>query len=217
MAQNPEPDEVLAERARLGDRLAHDELCDRYLGQLSRLASRICGDCDLGSGVADDVLADLLRRLARYDPKLKFSSWLYAVTVNAARDVQRSRRRGGLVVSLDDLLGELSENALDPLERACANDQQRAAATALMRLRGWITSLPTAQRDAMRAMFDHVLRVGSAPDSAELARSLGKRPGTVRANLKRGRDALLRRIPASLLPWNREPTDEKSDSEESDS
>jgi hypothetical protein len=69
----------------------------------------------------------------------------------------------------------------------------------------------------MRAMFDHVLRVGSAPDSKELAGALGVKPGAVRTNLKRGRDALVRRIPASLLPRARERPDDRTDSEESDS
>ncbi|MEO0830001.1 MAG: sigma-70 family RNA polymerase sigma factor, partial [Pseudomonadota bacterium] len=121
---------------------------------------------------ADDVVQDVFLKLSAgrltAKPKAKFTTWLYGVAINTAREHARKRRR---------LWGNVSEPvALD----AVADDQ--AGAERLERLKdlcAGLSHLPLRQREVV------VLRFLEGFDTAETAAILGCREGTVKAHLHR--------------------------------
>ena len=89
-------DEILARRAAAGDRSAFSKLLERHYGLIYRVGVRMLGNGAEAEDLAQDVCLGLATRLASYGGQSRFTTWLYRVVVNAARDSMRrdaTRRR----------------------------------------------------------------------------------------------------------------------------
>lgn len=89
-------DEILARRAAAGDRNAFSELLERHYALIYRVGARMLGGGAEAEDLAQDVCVGLVTRLASYGGQSRFTTWLYRVVVNAARDAMRrnaTRRR----------------------------------------------------------------------------------------------------------------------------
>ena len=84
-------DEALATRAAAGDREAFAALLERHYDRIFRLGARVLGDAEEAADLAQDVCVALPAKLASYRSESKFTTWLYRVVVNAARDALRRR------------------------------------------------------------------------------------------------------------------------------
>ena len=101
-------DEILARRAAAGDRNAFSELLERHYGLIYRVAVRMLGNGVEAEDLAQDVCVGLVTRLASYGGQSRFTTWLYRVVVNAARDAMRrdaTRRRNEEEYGKGDGLG----------------------------------------------------------------------------------------------------------------
>ena len=97
MGEGDKRDGTLARRAAAGDRDAFAELLERHYDRIYRIGARVLGDADEAADLAQDVCVALPARLATWRAESRFSTWLYRVVVNAARDALRrkaARRRG---------------------------------------------------------------------------------------------------------------------------
>ena len=102
-------DEILARRAAAGDRNAFSDLLERHYGLIYRVAARMLGDGVEAEDLAQDVCVGLVTRLASYGRQSRFTTWLYRVVVNAARDAMRrnaTRRRNEQEFAEQDGLGD---------------------------------------------------------------------------------------------------------------
>lgn len=177
--------EGLALRVREGD--------DRAMGRLLRVAHpRVrrwalvkVGDPDDAEDVAQEVLLRVSRRLGSWDGRARFTTWLYAVTRNAALDLLSRRGRRA------EAAGEATRS--DPADArvtpAPADRIDDARAAELVRV--FFEELPDRQRE----VFDLADLQGYAP--VEIAGMLDVKPGTVRANLFKARRAIRERILAA--------------------
>ena len=89
-------DSALARRAAAGDRAAFASLLERHYDRIYRIGARVLGDSDEAADLAQDVCVALPARLASFREQSRFSTWLYRLVVNAARDALRrkdARRR----------------------------------------------------------------------------------------------------------------------------
>lgn len=86
-------DSDLVGRARDGDREAFGALVERHYGFVYRAAYRWCGKKADAEDIAQEVCARLGRAIRAYRGGSAFTTWLYAVTLNAARDHSRKRAR----------------------------------------------------------------------------------------------------------------------------
>lgn len=84
LTRSPHSDERLARRIEQGDDGAFDELRDRYGHGLSRYASRLVGDLELGEDIACRALRDARRKLRSGSRPACVSPWLYRLTLNVA-------------------------------------------------------------------------------------------------------------------------------------
>lgn len=84
-------DSSLAYRAAAGDRGAFGALLERHYDMIYRVGARVLGDPEEAADLAQDVCVALPDKLGSYRAKSRFTTWLYAVVVNAARDALRRK------------------------------------------------------------------------------------------------------------------------------
>jgi RNA polymerase sigma-70 factor, ECF subfamily len=87
-----ETDEELALRAQRGEGMAFRLLLQRHYDRIYRVAYRYLGSAADAEDVAQDVCSQLARKLSGFAGRSRFSTWIYMVALNAARDHGRRRR-----------------------------------------------------------------------------------------------------------------------------
>jgi len=88
-----DPDEVLVERCRRGDRAAFTALVVRYQRPIYNAAFRILGNPEDASDITQLVLLKIAERLDDYDARYKFFSWIYRIAVNESLNLLRRTGR----------------------------------------------------------------------------------------------------------------------------
>ena len=99
-----ETDLWLIERSRQGDRQAFARLVERHYDMIYRIAWKWSGDRTDAEDIAQEVCMKLPAAIRRFEGRSAFTSWLYAITLNAARDLRRMRARqaeGAAVMAMD--------------------------------------------------------------------------------------------------------------------
>lgn len=91
---------ALIERARAGDADAFDELARRRIDSVYRTALGILGNPADARDATQDAMISAWRSIRSLRDAERFDSWLYRITLNAARMVAR-RRRGLREISLN--------------------------------------------------------------------------------------------------------------------
>ena len=137
----PLADETLIARAVRGDREAFGLLVARHYDFIFRTACKWCGKASDAEDIAQDVCVKLATILKSFDNRSAFTSWLYRVTLNAVRDMQRARARRGRNV---DRYAEVAPDEYLP------EQEDSAAAKEL-----WdaVRRLPAQQRDAVLLVY----------------------------------------------------------------
>ena len=93
-SMSAETDGALASRAAAGDRDAFATLLERHYERIYRVGARVLGNDEEAADLAQDVCVGLTGKLPSYRGESRFTTWLYRVVVNAARD--RMRRDGAM-------------------------------------------------------------------------------------------------------------------------
>ncbi len=86
-------DAALVEQCRKGNTRAFDELVGKYQKTLFNVALRMTGEYDAAEEVTQLAFVKAYERLASFDPKYKFFSWLYRILVNGALDLIEDRKK----------------------------------------------------------------------------------------------------------------------------
>ena len=137
---------------------------------LTRLAHVMLGEQAAAEDVVQEAFAGLFRRWAFLDDPAKAPAYLRSAVLNQCRNVTR---RGTPPMPAQVMAADGADAAL------LAAEERRAVLAALR-------ELPGRQREAL------VLRYFLDLPDAEIARSMGIRPGTVRSAVHRGLAALER-------------------------
>ena len=173
-------------RFQAGDAAAFDELVERNLAGVHGLAYKFLGDATLVEDVAQEAFLRVFRNAKTYQPRAKFTTWLYRIVANLCFNVSRSHKRRKAVslealghddASLDwpDHRGEPPAERLDRAELA----QHVARA---------IGELPDQPRMAI------VLHQYEHNSYAEIAQTMGTTAPAVKSLLSRGRAKLRDRL-----------------------
>ena len=75
-----------------GEREQFSDLVKRYQGRLVNYLFRLLRNTEEAQDLAQEVFVKIYLALDRYDPRYKFSTWLFRVAQNAAIDKIRKRR-----------------------------------------------------------------------------------------------------------------------------
>ncbi len=91
-------DNQLVARFLDGERLAFPELVQRYQTRLLNFIYRTIGDRDRAEDLVQETFIRVYRHLHRFDQSKKFSTWIYTIASNLAKNELRNRSRNPLVL-----------------------------------------------------------------------------------------------------------------------
>jgi RNA polymerase sigma-70 factor (ECF subfamily) len=168
--KSDEAESLLIARAKAGDTDAIGRLYERYAPQIRRYIAARLGDPAQAEDICGDVFVKVIESLERYEDRgWPFSAWLYRIAYARTIDVLRqARRRPSL--PLDEAL----LSALEPPDEAVM------ARIAYHEITGVMESLTSDQQLVLR------LRFGEDRSLAEIAESLGRSIGSIKALQHRG-------------------------------
>jgi len=166
-------DAAIIQMVRAGrEQEALERLVPAYRRRVFALAYSILHDRGAAEDLAQEVFVKLWQALPRYDGRAKLSTWIYAITRNAAVSALRSRRRS-LSMSDPAVLVEVEGIAATP-----------PLAPADVALRRQIEALPEKQRQAITLYY-----LDERPVD-EVAEMMGLPANTVKTHLHRARAGL---------------------------
>lgn len=88
-----DPDVRLMLRVRDGDATAFEELVRKYQDRLVGILEHLVGHRQQAEDLTQEVFLRVYRARAHYEPKAKFSTWLFTIANNVARNSRRSLSR----------------------------------------------------------------------------------------------------------------------------
>ena len=167
----------LVEKARDGNRLAFDQLIDRYQGDIYRMIYyRLRKQMD-AEDLTQDVFIRAYRSIARLREPERFRSWLYTIAVNRVNDYLRKKRVRSIFKSSDEgpeILPEADQLREKPeaLEQVLKEDFWRQ-----------VTRMAEKLSKMEKEVF--MLRFMDDLNIAEIAQVLKKSESTVKTHLYR--------------------------------
>lgn len=91
-------DTVLVSSFLAGRELAFQELVERYQGRLLNFIYRTIGDRERAEDLVQEVFIRVYRHIHRFDTTKKFSTWIYTIASNLAKNELRNRSRNPLIL-----------------------------------------------------------------------------------------------------------------------
>ena len=173
---------ALVDRARRGDVDAFERLYQVHAGRVYALCLRLAGDPVEARELMQDTFVHAWEALPRFRGESSLTTWLHRIAVNALLERRRrDKRRSARVALADDEddaeSGSIASGFVAPADVATAIDLERA-----------IAALPPGVRRAF------VLHEVEGYTHEEVAGMTGLATGTLRAQLHRARQLLIRAL-----------------------
>ena len=177
-------DAELMRRWQAGDPRAFDALVRRWQEPVGRILGRLLGHTDQVPDVCQEVFLKVYHARSRYRENGSFSTWLYQIALNAARDAGRRRRRRP-----EPFAGHEPPDPGDSAEAQCQrNEAVRMVARA-------VAELPPPLREVL------VLHHYEGLNFEEIARLTDTPASTLKSRFA----AALGRLRERLREWGWEP------------
>ena len=171
-----------------GDERAFTELVRRFQGRVTNLVSRVLNDREASDDLAQEVFVRVFVHRRNYRRGSKFSTWLFTIAANLAKNEIRRRVRRRNWFSLDalqEVLGDSSPHLADPTEGKETSMQRQQLQGMVGKA---IASVPEKYRLAL------VLRDIEGFPYEEIGEMLNIPGGTVRSRINRARGILKRKL-----------------------
>ena len=181
-------DEDLMGRVAEDDERAFPELVRRFQGRVTNLVSRILNDRECADDLAQEVFVRVFVHRRNYRRGSKFSTWLFTIAANLAKNEIRRRVRKRNWFSLDALQEMVSDSAMvlaDPTEGRETRMEREQLRDTVARA---IAAVPEKYRLSL------VLRDIEGLSYEEIAQVLSIPGGTVRSRINRARAMLKRKL-----------------------
>ncbi|HPS80154.1 MAG TPA: sigma-70 family RNA polymerase sigma factor [Thermoanaerobaculaceae bacterium] len=181
-------DEDLMDRVARDDERAFTELVRRFQGRVINLVSRVLNDRECADDLTQEVFVRVYVHRRNYRHGSKFSTWLFTIAANLAKNEIRRRVRKRNWFSLDALQEVVKDGAMqfaDPTEGRESSLEREQLQTAVGRA---IATVPEKYRLAL------VLRDIEGLPYEDIAQVLGIPGGTVRSRINRARGMLKRKL-----------------------
>jgi RNA polymerase sigma-70 factor, ECF subfamily len=108
-------DQQVVELARAGRDSAFRELIGRYQRPVFSLIYRMVRDRERAEDLAQDTFIKVLNALDRYDPRYKFSSWIFKIAHNTTLDLLRRKEIDTLSIDGSPHAGTAAEQEASSL------------------------------------------------------------------------------------------------------
>lgn len=185
-------DAPLVAAAQAGDLDAFDSLVRRHQDRVYNHAWRLLGDHDEASDLVQEVFIRVFRKLHLYRGDAAFSTWIFRVTSNLAKNRWKQMERQGRnrTISLDEPRGQGDDDDR-PLEQPDTAPSPRQEAEG----REMLSHL---EQEMLALGFEHrqilTLRFVDNLSYEEIADVLEANLGTVKSRICRARQELRRRM-----------------------
>jgi RNA polymerase sigma-70 factor (ECF subfamily) len=181
-------DEELVAFSLEGRRSAFEALVRRHQRALVNHLYRITGLREGAYDLAQEVFIKVYVSLGSFDPKYRFTTWLYRIASNCAIDHRRKKKPA--TCSIDQPPGDVSGRSTEPA--LAGSDPDPHDILRLRELQGRldraIRSLPTNYRQLILLRHRHHMRYD------EIARSTSLPIGTVKNRIFRAREILKKEL-----------------------
>lgn len=166
---------TLVQKAARGDELAFENLVKKHQDLVYNTALRMCGNREDALDISQETFIKVWRGLPKFRFECSFSTWVYRITVNAAKDHFEKKRSELQTVELSEV-SDISAGEL-PDELAIKNDKAYALKIA-------VSKLSLEHREII------TLREIEGLSYCEIAEILQIEQGTVKSRINRARSAL---------------------------
>ena len=187
-AQEVALDRTLVDRFRNGDAAAFDEMVARHWDRIYGMVHQLLRNTQDAAEVTQDTFIRAHRGLANFRGDSAFSTWLYQIATNLARNRYWYwwRRRRDRTVSFDQPVGEDSDTPLSEVfaGEAIKPSEETSTQELLDRIAVGMEKLGTKHREIL------ILRNVKNLSYEEISLILGISVGTVKSRIARARDSL---------------------------
>ncbi len=177
----------------LGQSRAFDVLVDRYQNRLLNFIYRTVGDRERAEDLVQEAFIRVHRHMARFDGAKKFSTWIYTIAGNLAKNELRNRSRNPLVLFQTMTQGwEDEERPLEFEDSSMAPDELFKKRHVKELVEATVARLPEHHREVF------VLRELEGRSYEEIAEITHCNLGTVKSRLNRARSSFAEMIEPAL-------------------
>jgi RNA polymerase sigma-70 factor (ECF subfamily) len=159
----------LIDAAKAGSASAFADLVLSYRDRLLRFLLTRCASYADAEDALQDTFINAYRYLHSYDPRWRFSTWLYRIAI---RNAQKIRSQNVIE------LGDLSDEESDPLQQCIAASETENL---------WVCARRLLNDDVFAAMW---LRYAEDMSVNDISKALDRSASWTKVNLMRGRRAL---------------------------
>ncbi len=182
-----DPDVQLMLRVRDGDDFAFSQLVDAHQDMLIGFFYQMSQDRALAEDLAQEVFLRIYRARERYEARARFSTWLFRIATNVARNAKRSQNRkkevsinvrdsGGMPIRAEEQLA-VEKSALMPVRQLHRSELQDVVRLAM-------ETLNERQKTAL------LLNKFQGMSYAEIGDVMDLKPAAVKSLLSRARENL---------------------------
>lgn len=181
-------------RFQSGDQRAFQNLFDGYKKRVINYCYRYCGHRAIAEELAQETFLRVLKGARRYQPKARFSTWLFKIATNVClNEMRRAAHRQQM-----DSLDEATENVIShsgasaDLHRSTCPENHLMDQERRQMVRSAIARLPDKQRAAL------LLRVEGGFSYGEIGRQIDQSENYVKTLIHRGRMRLRKALATYL-------------------
>ncbi|MBN2288833.1 MAG: sigma-70 family RNA polymerase sigma factor [Candidatus Glassbacteria bacterium] len=174
-------DEELVRLFMEGQERAFSELMERYSRRIVNYVYRIIGDRDRAEDLLQDTFVRVYRNIDRFDQKRKFSTWLYTIATNLAKNELRNAGRSPLMYFQNLFYRKEDQKMFEAVDQADKPDDELYR----RQLKDLVAKAVEKLPDRHRLVF--ALRETEGKSYEEIAEILDCNIGTVKSRLNRAR------------------------------
>ncbi|HNT39811.1 MAG TPA: RNA polymerase sigma factor RpoE [Rubrivivax sp.] len=191
MAEGPDVDALLVERARRGESAAFEMLVLKYQRRIERLISRMVRDPELVQDVAQETFIRAWRALPQFRGESAFYTWLYRIAINSAKKTLADLRRDPLVPEAG-LQRDAEGDETSRVENELSDGETPDALLASKEIAAAVNAAIEALSDDLRQAI--TLREIEGLSYEEISEVMNCPIGTVRSRIFRAREAIANRL-----------------------
>lgn len=197
----PSPEIIL--RAKQGDTEALTELIYSQQHYVYRIAMGVLKNPEDAADVTQEAFIRVFRSLTQYKGESRFTTWLYRLVVNLARDELRRRGRQVPVVTADDELDYDPFAAIADDSRWSNPEQALVVSETQQRVRDALEQLEEQYRLALTLYYFDDLKY------QDIAEILDLPLNTIKSHIRRGKERLLHLIRMQEPEYPEHPTEKQ--------
>lgn len=166
---------ILVQKAARGDELAFETLVKEHQNLVYNVALRLCENREDALDISQEAFIKAWRALPKFRCECNFSTWIYRITVNAAKDYLKKENSAASTL-------ELSE--VDDVDLGDSPDDTMIKEERILILQNALDQLPLEHKEIV------TLRDIEGYSYEEISEMLSLEIGTVKSRINRARSAL---------------------------